>query len=350
MELLLKNLIQNILIVAFLVGLLRVTYTFQQKKSIALEYGLSIEETQCWKGLLSLFIVLDHLWMRYNIVSLAIFHESAVIIVSIFFFFSGYGVCVSTVKNPDYMGLDFWEKRIKYLVLPMVIVDFIMFLWRYLCGLRIDFALIFHYLTGKELFNGQTWYIRELLLCYFFFYLLVKMRLSPRAIIAGCIICITLMNIVLFLCGYGYNWYGSNYGFCLGIGAGYLDGRRCETERKREPFVMITSFVLTAVFSILYKCVGKEITWNILFTRNAMTFTATILFICVAGRLIIKPGICDKVSSVSMEIYLIHMIVIKLCMEIGLERQPIVLVSIVLIAVIFLGNLYHRFLNHIWKM
>lgn len=216
--------VQNLLIAVFILGLLLIMYSFQKAKDVPLKIQFSLEESKCWKGLFSLFIVMDHLWMYYNMPTLAVFHESAVIIVSIYFFFSGYGLSISTMNNQDYIGSDFWKKKVRYLVFPMVVVDFIMLTWRCFYGLRIDLSWLFRYVLGRELPNAQTWYIRELLICYFLFYILVKMRFKARGIIAGCIIGITLMNILLFIHNYWYNWYCSSYGFVLGVCFGYSEG------------------------------------------------------------------------------------------------------------------------------
>ena len=73
--------IQNIAILILVMVVVMITYSFHIDKNAVLKLNFSMEETKCWKGLLALFIVLDHLWMKYNLISLSIFHESAVILV-----------------------------------------------------------------------------------------------------------------------------------------------------------------------------------------------------------------------------------------------------------------------------
>ena len=283
--------------------------------------------------------------MKYNLISLSIFHESAVILVSIFFFFSGYGVSINIRKNPDYMGAHFWKKRIGYLLLPMIFLDLIMFLWRAFEGdVNISF---WNYLLGKELFNGQTWYIRELMICYIFFYFLIRKYKESKKVIAGCAAFLTLMNIILYICGYGYQWYGSNYGFLIGVYAGYQGIWSRKQNKHTLVYAGILSFLMTGILSILYKIVGKEADWNLLLTRNAMTFFATIFYICVASVLKIKSGEGDRISEVSMEIFLVHMIVIEVCVKCGLDSHPFVFVFMVLVMVIFFSNLYHKLLNYV---
>lgn len=227
-KMLLGEISQNLLIFIFLIGVVTFTYSFQIEKTNVLKINFSLEEVQCYKGIFALFIVLDHLWMQCNMISLTLFHESAVILVSIFFFFSGYGISIKAVRNPDYMGIGFWKKRITGLVLPMLIVDLVMMMYQYVHGRNLDLKTLSGYLTGKELFNVPTWYIRELLICYICFYFLVKRNLKPKTVIFGCAGFLTVMNLVLFLCGYGYEWYGSNYGFIIGLFFGYLAGGGAE--------------------------------------------------------------------------------------------------------------------------
>lgn len=128
-----------------------------------------------------------------------------------------------------------------------------------------------------------------------------------------------------------------------------MGAEQCTAKRLCIPLVTIISLILTGVFSVIYKIIGKEIIWNILLTRNVMTITATIFFICIASIFTIKPGFNDKVSAASMEVYLVHMLVIEICMKCGLDKQPVVLVIVVLIAVMVSGNLYHKCLKWLWN-
>lgn len=317
-------------------------YSFHFDKNNILKCSFQENETQCWKGLFALFIVLDHLWMQHNMIALTLFHESAVIIVSIYFFFSGYGVGINSMKRSDYMGLEFWKKRVLGLILPMVMVDSVMFIWKYFCGIEINGSTILDYLTGKMLFNVQTWYIRELMICYLILHIMSKIFSKPKKIVIGCIICITLMNLVLFVCGYGYQWYGSSYGFIIGLYLAYSGGggyTRVQQKKVSLSHLSAITLALTGLFSLIYKVVGRDVAWNVLITRNAMTFIATILFICILSVCTIKSRSFDKVSQISMEIYLIHMFVIEIYMK--LEMSPFILVVAVLITVVILSHLVH---------
>lgn len=112
---------------------------------------------------------------------------------------------------------------------------------------------------------------------------------------------------------------------------------------------MTGSFALTAALGAVYKVIGKESILNILLIRNAMTFAATIFFICIASILLVNARKFDMISAVSMEIYLLHMIVIDAGMEFGMQKYPCVLVFAVLVVVIILSNLYHKCLKYIGK-
>lgn len=341
---LVSELFQNIVVIAFIIIALLSNYSFCFERHNILKCYFHEKETQCWKGLLALFIVLDHLWMQHNMISLALFHESAVIVVSIYFFFSGYGVGINTLKRPNYMGLAFWRKRVVCLILPMIIVDFAMFIWKCFYGMEMNGSIILDYLTGKTLFNVQTWYIRELMICYLIFNVMSKMFSEPKKIVVGCLICITLMNLVLFMCGYGYQWYGSSYGFIIGIYFAYSGGGYANARQKKISLSRLTviAFLLTGLFSLIYKIVGRDVAWNILITRNAMTFMATILFICFLSVCTIKSRSFDRISQISMEIYLIHILVIEIYVKLGLEIYPIILVASVMVTVVVLGHLVHR--------
>ena len=338
-----NNLTQNIQILFLIFLLLLFTYSIKVKRTATLKYDFTLEDIKCYKGIFSVFIVLDHIWMQRPIVSLSFFHECAVILVSIYFFFSGYGVTLSTIRNQEYMGKRFWKKRFRVLVLPMFIADFGMYVWRVKHGFRINYI---QYLIGKELPNYQTWYIREVLICYFFFYILTVKRISPKLLVIVCGTFITMLNIILYLLGFGYAWYGSDYGFLLGIVWGFVRGGVFYKFREvKIGSITMISLVLTGAFSIIYKIVGKENVFNILLTRNMMTFTATILFISIASFLVIKTKKYDVISSVSMEIFLLHMLILEVVMEVRIWSNDFTFVMCVLAGVVLVSNIYHRILK-----
>lgn len=339
--------VQNILTIILIIAMVMATYSFRLKKTKALKIQFSLEEVRCYKGLFAVFIVLDHLWMQHHMISLSLFHESAVILVTIYFFFSGYGISTRTAKDAGYMGTGFWKKRITGVLLPMVIVDLLAVLYQCLQGGKVGLEMLVPYLTGKGLVNGQTWYIRELLVCYLFFYLLVKIDSSPKKVMIGCAVLLTVMNIVLILCGYGYAWYGSSYGFLIGIYCGYSGGgyTKIQKENHMLPIVLTGSFVLTAVLSVVYKVIGRESILNMLLVRNVMTSAATVFFISAVGLLVVRPRKYDVVSAVSMEIYLLHMLVIDICIGTDLEKYPCLLVLVVVAVTVVSSNCFHKILG-----
>ena len=95
---------------------------------------LSKNHTLCCKGLLSLLIIFCHIqYNRIYLEQLRIFNYAGNFIVSIFFFYSGYGVMFSYIaKGIEYKRAFFRRRILKILYIYIMLILFIYLLIYYL--------------------------------------------------------------------------------------------------------------------------------------------------------------------------------------------------------------------------
>ena len=87
---------------------------------------LSLETTNCLKGIFAIIVVIHHLYQRTDIINNSVlgvlFQSLGCLSVSIFFFLSGYGIAASIQRKGNSYLASFASKRI----LPLYINNVIM--------------------------------------------------------------------------------------------------------------------------------------------------------------------------------------------------------------------------------
>ena len=123
------------------------------------------------RGFLTLVIVYHHLSQYLGIVSaFPIFWEIGTLYVSVFFFYSGYGLMKSAAENPAYFT-HFFRRRYLHIFLPFFLCNLLYLAVYYAAGDRFSPSLFLQYLLGIRLINPQSWYILVIALFYLVFYL-----------------------------------------------------------------------------------------------------------------------------------------------------------------------------------
>ena len=233
------------------------------KKSEFNEEWNSISETKAIQGIMALCIVCHHCaqqtcveWLESgNIVhGLDFFSNTGFLFVSVFLFWSGYGLYKSLKNKPRYFN-KFVKKRIFPIWLPYFISCFLYtFVRIYILKEKMIIPYLITNLTGIT--NGYTsaWFVQAIIVFYILFYVSFKhSRYDVDAIIyvwIGIVFWTILGLLVdhndIFLCGQW--WYNSALLFPIGISfAKYEDkilGVLKSTYKVLMPISVILSFLL----------------------------------------------------------------------------------------------------------
>ncbi len=270
-------------------------------------------QTKAIQGLCALGIIFHHMaqktcapWLpeAYVIHGLEPFLNLGFLFVGIFFFCSGYGLYKSIKSNPDYLK-GFIGKHFRPIILLFIISNFCF------------------YTVGQE-FNHYSWFIFAILYLYFAFYISFKFCKKESA----AIICLTVFIFAYIICceilvagTWCYNTIGI---FLIGLlFAKYVD-KITKFIRNKFWFSLIASIIILAVsffaslkFNKFIYTTDKKSLYDLFrFLTVIVQFISStafsVIFFIINQRIKIQNKILLFLGSLSLELYLIHVLFVEI--------------------------------------
>ena len=276
--------------------------------------ALAFDKSNTMKGLLALIIVFHHLVLECNGTSkvLEIFKYLGFPLVSVFFFFSGYGLIKSYYKNGKKLSLKAYAvKRLTRLLIPYAIVVFSYGLYRFFQNPG-SFALN-HFLTDVFLAReiGPFWYMTVIIflytlfgICFRFFNPVAARRIILISTVAYITVCI--------LFSVPSQWYSSVIGFYIGIIYGVNEDIVTDYLNTGYNVKVLLLFVSFAVLFCMRLIISLLVT-DSEFLHGVLRSIIDVLFIAFFVsfcRVIeIKRTALILIGNISYEIYIIHPVV-----------------------------------------
>lgn len=187
--------------------------------------NLSKSNVQIVKGILSILILVHHLYQYTHIITFkpcsAILQSLGYLSVSIFFFFSGYGLMKGCIKDKElffkrFLKNNFFPLYIFYM--SLVVLYFILYFFLYETA-NIDTII-------RSLWLGYTlvplgWFF-QILFCFYIFFWITSLLENKNKIIFNFIFAFLLVRVCIMLELPMY-WYECNYCFVFGIFYSYYE-------------------------------------------------------------------------------------------------------------------------------
>lgn len=180
---------------------------------------MSVSSCNSYRGFFALVVILHHIAQRTSPpVLLEDFLRVGFLAVSVFFFFSGYGLQKKNISDPQYSH-GFLIKRIPTVLIPYTIMSFVYWGEYALLGDFRTIADVWHnFIAYGDPIVWFSWYVVSILVFYFAFYLLMKIcRKNNLAMLAGGIIYYALYVWTCRKLGFGIWWYNSAFIPVFGI-------------------------------------------------------------------------------------------------------------------------------------
>lgn len=133
---------------------------------------LSKDATKSLCGIAALFIIFHHIaqeWPFYGVTrELYFFYDIGYLLVSVFFFTSGYGLTLNADRDPEYMK-NFGRRRLPVVLVPFYVVN-ILFALNYIAVGKASAPKIIFGVLGLTQLNPNGWFPYVLLLFYLVFW------------------------------------------------------------------------------------------------------------------------------------------------------------------------------------
>lgn len=267
---------------------------------------LSKDKSNAVKGVLAILIVFHHFSTTCDISSFSEFRRWGSIIVSVFFFMSGYGLGRSlTLKGKAYLS-NFLNHRLwKSVILPYAIALII-----FLVYLNVDVpdasTLVRDWSRGFTLLPN-AWFIVALALMYLGFYFINKT--SVRCHVVKMFLYTLVYIIIVYSIGFERCWYVSVIMFPLGM---------LYADKENELVTLLNRFrariwLIPLMMGITCTCFIMQTIISSIVAYMALTIALVFVMTSIEVERIGKIGLFSFLSAISYEIYLCHGVAMKMC-------------------------------------
>lgn len=281
------------------------------------------------RGIFALEVVFGHL-VRYEYNILFPFGKFMICSVAFFFFVSAFGMVVSFEKKENYLGRRFIISKPLYLLAIAVVI--------YIFEIIVDIFAPYGmgYLSPNPaltFLHATNWYIWELILFYFIFWISYKFFYKFRLFIIGFVAAV--LAIVFYQCGLVEMWYASILGFPAGLLFSEFYDKIAGFLRTKKG-VLLT--VVLSLFGLMSMVIRNENIVSMVFMRNAICLAAIIVIFYVCDKMKIGNNAVARFLCVhSTEIYLSQFVWLSIAEHYQLDfmiKVPCVLFATIMTAVV----------------
>lgn len=327
--------------------------SFQSYKAIDYDY-LTKNNTRRLKGLLALIILLDHIAaiIEPEDSIFRLFHSIGFLAVALFFFLSGYAVEKQRCARKDYLNYNFILNKFVSLIIPMYIINIIYVLGELSLniqninmGKQIGFYIFD--LFGLYIINNPTWYIRSLFLMLILYFFVKKYITNP--ILSDLLLFIGILFFTVYRCmtwnsGTGQEW-GMLFCFWTGVIWGENESKITAFIKEKYPVCLVGSILSTILFCGMFLLNYDNLTGKLLF-RNVGTACFVIMATILLMTVRLNNSICQKLGTISLEIYLIHYLFVNIVTR---YDNSVLAVYVSIIATIISACLLHPLIVRVTK-
>lgn len=308
------------------------------KEHIPLKESMALSSTNRLRGMMSILIILHHMSERVNEGMLfPQLRHIGYMIVGFFLFLSGYGLMTQYLKRGKQYLHNFWKKRIGYICVVHLSFSFLYWGFRILLGERIaviDFLA--SYVNGHPI-ASNSWYVLVQILLYILFWLVFSI---PNTDTRMRIVMVMVGELCLWglfsFAGFSSVWYISNLCFVLGIVCAYYESQIQKLLDEHWGTALTSAVVCFTVFSVVPLLsrnidFGNELLNPIY--RMISTQAIVCIVLCVLSRIRITGDIWVFLGDLSLEIYLIHGMVISILYRIPWVAEKSILWTVLTVVI-----------------
>lgn len=282
---------------------------------------MSVEHTTNMRGIAAVGIIMHHLSERISEDNGMFFSKLPVagyLLVTFFFFLSGYGLLIQYNKKKVTYLNGFLVKRVLYLII-VYLLDILLYL---LAGIITGKTYTLWNIFKSIFISGiasNSWYMIVLIEFYLAFYCIFKCRkiekLSDKII--AVFVFQVLYFVVLKLLDFSPMWYLSNFGFSLGMIWAYNKDELDELLEKKYKYALLIATVLFCFFygtPVITDRVCSEKVAEIIriIFRLISSPMSVVLLVVLSFKCRPSMKLWNRLGGISLEIYLIHGLVMTL--------------------------------------
>lgn len=288
--------------------------------------SLSYKNTNTLKGFATIVIFLHHVISRYNVNQTIATMDFGGVSVGIFLILSGYGMNESLKKRENQKDNVKW---ILNKILKIFEVFFILFIpstiIMKICGTinKLNISIIVKNILKLSYFGTANWYIKIQIVLYVFFGLiyLPKIFSNTRTKNILMFIVLSLLIFMLLKLNCAKYWFNTVYSFLIGI---VLSENKEKIQLQNKKIIFCFFLISTILGYYLMKNVDKKL-FSIVYVNSF-----SVLILLLDMKFPIYNTYMEKVSKVSLEFYLIHLVILNALKKVDVQMNIEVLITLFL--------------------
>lgn len=294
---------------------------------------LSVEQTTALRGMAALGIVLHHLSYEVDGTVFPMLQRFGFLVVSLFFFWAGYGLRLSLRRNKTYLD-GFIKKRLSKILLPFLIAGILYIVYHVLFTPGFSVKELIPIQNGQpNLIVDNSWYVVALLFFYVVFYFAYRCfqkwgDIPPLVAVFVCVVAYTVL--LKYVLHWGSWWTNAAFTFFLGLLVGTFE-KQCILFLKKRYWLTLTGtallFIVTTGLTV-FKLGGNQTPLKIIFDWGACSFLCLLVAVfCYKYR--IGNRSTTWLGGISYEIYLVHGLAIRIFTDVIPVPNDILLIVVV---------------------
>lgn len=225
--------------------------------------------------------------------------------VSVFFFYSGYGLQKSYLTKENYLD-GFLLKRLSKVLIPYLVAIFIY--WFYYASLNNIFSLrriLGSFVKGDNPIVQYSWYVVNIIIFYVAFYILgLILKKRKSLMILGSALFDVLWIIFSVKRSYGVWWYDATHLLVLGVFWATYEKKILKILKEHY---YISAFCVIFIDLAIYafdSAIKNDTAKLVLSAINYLLFVVVLMLLLMKFK--IGNGILNFLGKISFEFYLIH--------------------------------------------
>lgn len=307
---------------------------------------LSLNNTRSLRGILSVLIVIHHLSSYYVSISfLSIFKHIGYLVVAMFFFLSGYGLIFGCKNKKNYLN-KFLLKRLPNIVIPYYISTIIYAIIFNIMGLNISFINVITSFVCVDYIIPSAWYIAMQSLMYVIFYISLKFPKTEKSKAICFSVLFLIIQIGFMFLPVSDVWVRSLIAFPLGlVWCKYKDVIDGRIRDKYTASFFIFGILLVIILAI--KLVGEFSNVSSLkLLGNVLSSSTIVVFMFIFfNKCSLKNKVLDFLGSISLEVYLLHNLILTILSKIDFVIENILLFALSTFFITILLSYFIHLLN-----
>lgn len=293
---------------------------------------LSVQSAAMLRGLFAMVVVCHHLAQNTSAgITFRHFAYVGYLAVAVFFFFSGYGLQKKYMRDASY-SQQFLQRRIPTVLIPYAIMTAVYWLAYAVRGEVYSLADVVRSLWNGSPLDGNSWYIINILVFYFVFWILMHIcKRRYAAMIAGAFVYCVAWVFLCRMLSYGGWWYNSTHLLVLGMLWAYK-------EEKIYPVLKKYDFLIVPFGIVLYVVSVFHLLSDML---CAVLFVLSVLLLTMKFR--VGNRALRFLGGVSFEIYMVHGLFILLLKDSPLRTEiPLLWCCTIILCAVASAYFLHR--------